>query len=102
MHVLRLLFVLATLVAPALFPATTTPLPAHLAVHHAASLTDHLALPRLPGPLPMRVDDTGNPPPGAGRGVFVALLCLSLIPLLSLAVAFALKRRFDTISRGRD
>ncbi|NWF81591.1 MAG: hypothetical protein HXY37_16335 [Chloroflexi bacterium] len=102
MHVLRLLFVLATLATPALLLATPPPLHAHLAGHNAASLTGHLARPRSPGSSPVQVDNTGNPSPGAGRGLFVALLCLSLIPLLSLAVAFALKRRFDAISRGRD
>lgn len=101
MHVLRVLFVLANLLAPLLLPATP-PAHAHLAVHNSASLTGQFAPRQLPGPSPVRVDDTGNPPPGAGRGVFVALFCLSLIPLLSLAVAFALKRRFDAISRSRD
>lgn len=101
MHVLRLLFVLATLLAPALLPATP-PVYAHLAGHNVAPLTGQRAQPLLPGQSPLHVDGTGSPSSSTGRGIFVALLCLSLIPLLSLAVAFALKRRFDTISRGRD
>lgn len=35
------------------------------------------------------------------RNVFFAWLCLTTIPLLSIGVALALKRHFDTLSRKR-
>jgi hypothetical protein len=53
-------------------------------------------------PLRQAPPDRAEETPGRGsRAIFFAFLCLSLIPILSLAVAFALKRRFDTLSRQR-
>ncbi|MFQ3663352.1 MAG: hypothetical protein SNJ69_13265 [Chloroflexaceae bacterium] len=47
---------------------------------------------------PDRAEETSS---RGSRAIFFAFLCLSSIPILSLAVAFALKRRFDTLSRTR-
>ncbi|MGQ9926158.1 MAG: hypothetical protein ACUVS4_04720 [Chloroflexaceae bacterium] len=53
-------------------------------------------------PLRQALPDRAEETTGRGsRAIFFAFLCLSLIPILSLAVAFALKRRFDTLSRQR-
>lgn len=66
--------------------------------------TERPGLPLLPPDAPLRQTPPDRPEETPGRGsraIFFAFLCLSLIPILSLAVAFALKRRFDTLSRQR-
>ncbi|GEM_PF-1403451 len=53
-------------------------------------------------PLRQAPPDRAEETPWRGsRAIFFAFLCLSSIPILSLAVAFALKRHFDTLSRTR-
>ncbi len=66
--------------------------------------TERPGLPLLPLDAPLRQTPPDRPEETPGRGsraIFFAFLCLSFIPILSLAVAFALKRRFDTLSRQR-
>lgn len=92
--------------APAILLAGDGGAPARHAAPPELRFTPGLpsGLPLFPPDAPPRQTspDRAEETPGRGsRALFFAFLCLSLIPILSLAVAFALKRRFDTLSRRR-
>ncbi|MCX7791062.1 MAG: leucine-rich single-pass membrane protein 1 [Chloroflexaceae bacterium] len=91
--------------APAILLAGDGGAPQRLAAPPALRFTaERPGLPLLPPNASLRQmpPDRGEETPGHGsRAIFFAFLCLSLIPILSLAVAFALKRRFDTLGRQR-
>jgi hypothetical protein len=91
------------ILAPSKLLAGDRGAPGHLAAPLFAA-TERPGLPLLPPDAPLRQTppDRSEETPGRGsRAIFFAFLCLSFIPILSLAVAFALKRRFDTLSRQR-
>lgn len=107
-HARSVLIILAVMcvLAPATLLASDGGAPARPVVTPALpfAATERPGLPLLPPDAPLRQTPPDRPEETPGRGsraIFFAFLCLSLIPILSLAVAFALKRRFDTLSRQR-
>ncbi|MCS6879868.1 MAG: hypothetical protein RMK84_12705 [Oscillochloridaceae bacterium] len=106
-HPRLLLMALAVLwsLAPAVLLAGDGGAPGGAAAPLALRFTaERPGLPPLPSDAPLRqtTPDRAEETPWRGsRALFFAFLCLSLIPILSLVVAFALKRRFDTLSRRR-